>query len=103
MNWSAALKLGGHGGHMPPCIYGDLALGVRQKQAFCQAQRTTVGAMTSRERFISTMIEENQKAAGFEQIVQVQAKDDIVDSGALFAPPKDVAKPVAVIWIHGCE
>src|SRR5260370_20140568 len=45
---------------------------------------------------------DNQKAAGFaEQIVQVQTKDDIVDSGALFAPPKDVAKPVAVIWIHG--
>src|SRR5258707_4811346 len=45
---------------------------------------------------------DNQKAAGFaEQIVQVQTKDDIVDSGALFGPPKDVAKPVAVIWIHG--
>ena len=45
---------------------------------------------------------DNQKPAGFaEQIVQVQTKDDIVDSGALFAPPKDVAKPVAVIWIHG--
>lgn len=36
-----------------------------------------------------------------EQIVQVQSKDDIVDSGALFAPPKGVAKPIAVIWIHG--
>jgi hypothetical protein len=36
-----------------------------------------------------------------EQVVQVQTKDDIVDSGALFAPPRDVAKPVAIIWIHG--
>jgi dienelactone hydrolase len=36
-----------------------------------------------------------------EQIVQVQTTDDILDSGALFAPPKDVAKPVAVVWIHG--
>ena len=45
---------------------------------------------------------DNQKAAGFaEQVVQVHTKDDIVASGALFAPPKDVAKPVAVIWIHG--
>src|SRR5260370_32622464 len=45
---------------------------------------------------------DDQRAAGFaEQIVQVQTKDDIVDSGALFGPPKDVAKPVAVIWIHG--
>jgi pimeloyl-ACP methyl ester carboxylesterase len=44
----------------------------------------------------------NQKAAAFaEQIVEVQAKDDIVDSGALFAPPKDAAKSLAVIWIHG--
>ena len=45
---------------------------------------------------------DNQKAAGFaEQIVQVQTKDDIVDSGALFAPPKGAAKPFAIIWIHG--
>ena len=45
---------------------------------------------------------DNQKAAGFaEQIVQVQTKDDIVDSGVLFTPPKGLAKPFAVIWIHG--
>lgn len=45
---------------------------------------------------------DSQKAPAFsEQIVQVQTKDDIVDSGVLFAPPKDVAKPIAVIWIHG--
>lgn len=45
---------------------------------------------------------DNQKAGKFvEQLVQVQAKDDIVDSGALFAPPKNIAKPIAVIWIHG--
>jgi hypothetical protein len=45
---------------------------------------------------------DNQKATAFaEQIVEVQAKDDIVDSGTLFAPPKDVAKSLAVIWIHG--
>jgi pimeloyl-ACP methyl ester carboxylesterase len=37
-----------------------------------------------------------------EQLVHVQTKDDIADSGALFAPsPKDVAKPIAIIWIHG--
>lgn len=36
-----------------------------------------------------------------EQIVQVQTKDDIVDSGALFTPPKGVATPIAVVWIHG--
>ncbi len=45
---------------------------------------------------------ENQKAGKFaEQLVDVQSKDDIVDAGALFAPPKDVAKPIAVIWMHG--
>jgi len=36
-----------------------------------------------------------------EELVHVQTKDDIADSGALFAPPKDVTKPIAVIWIHG--
>jgi hypothetical protein len=36
-----------------------------------------------------------------ERIVQVQTKDDITDSGAVFAPPKNIAKPFAVIWIHG--
>ena len=36
-----------------------------------------------------------------EQVVHVQTKDDIVDSGALFIPPKDKAKPIAIIWIHG--
>ena len=36
-----------------------------------------------------------------EELVHVQTKDDIADSGALFAPPKKIAKPIAVIWIHG--
>src|SRR5215831_177734 len=43
----------------------------------------------------------NQKArevAG--QIFQVQTKDDIVDSGAIFTPPKDAAKPIAVPTQH---
>jgi dienelactone hydrolase len=36
-----------------------------------------------------------------ERIVQVQTKDDVTDSGAVFTPPKTIAKPFAVIWIHG--
>jgi pimeloyl-ACP methyl ester carboxylesterase len=36
-----------------------------------------------------------------ERIVQVQSKDDVADAGALFSPPNNVARPVAVIWIHG--
>jgi pimeloyl-ACP methyl ester carboxylesterase len=36
-----------------------------------------------------------------EQLVHVQTKDDIADSGALFAPPRDLVKPIAIIWIHG--
>jgi pimeloyl-ACP methyl ester carboxylesterase len=36
-----------------------------------------------------------------ERIVQVQTKDDVTDSGAVFTPPKNVRKPLAVIWIHG--
>jgi pimeloyl-ACP methyl ester carboxylesterase len=44
---------------------------------------------------------DHQEAREFtEQLVQVQSKDDIVDSGALFAPPKD-GKPIAVIRTHG--
>ena len=45
---------------------------------------------------------ENQRAGKFpEQLVYVRSKDDIVSAGAIFAPPKDGAKPVAVLWIHG--
>jgi len=36
-----------------------------------------------------------------EQIVYVRAKDDIVNGGVLFAPPKNSVKPIAIIWIHG--
>src|SRR5260370_22655045 len=36
-----------------------------------------------------------------EQLVYARTKDDIVDSGAIFIAPKDSAKPIAVIWIHG--
>lgn len=38
-----------------------------------------------------------------ERIVQVQTKDDITDSGAVFTPSKNIAKPIAVIWIHGAS
>jgi pimeloyl-ACP methyl ester carboxylesterase len=45
---------------------------------------------------------DNRKPVEFaEQVVHVQTKDDIVDSGVLFTPPKDEAKPIAIIWIHG--
>ena len=44
----------------------------------------------------------DQKAGEIpERIVQVQSKDDVADAGALFTPLKNVAKPIAVIWIHG--
>jgi len=36
-----------------------------------------------------------------EQIVYVRSQDDIISGGAIFTPPKDAAKPVAIIWIHG--
>ncbi len=60
-----------------------------------------IGAALPKERSVAAEAD-NQKAGKFaEQIVQVECKDDIVDSGVLFAPPKDVAKPIAVVWIHG--
>lgn len=36
-----------------------------------------------------------------EQLVYVRSEDDIVNGGAIFAPPKDWARPIAVIWVHG--
>ena len=38
-----------------------------------------------------------------ERIVQVQTKDNVTDSGAVFSPPKNISKPWAVIWIHGAS
>jgi len=36
-----------------------------------------------------------------EQIVYVRTDDDLVQAGVMFTPAKDLAKPVAVVWIHG--
>jgi pimeloyl-ACP methyl ester carboxylesterase len=36
-----------------------------------------------------------------EELVYVQANDGIVNGGAMFRPPKESAKPIAIIWIHG--
>jgi pimeloyl-ACP methyl ester carboxylesterase len=36
-----------------------------------------------------------------EELVYVRSQDDIVNVGAMFTPPKDLAKSIAVIWIHG--
>src|SRR5215831_14955145 len=36
-----------------------------------------------------------------EQLVYVRTQDDILESGAIFTAPKDSAKPVAIILIHG--
>jgi pimeloyl-ACP methyl ester carboxylesterase len=36
-----------------------------------------------------------------EELVFTRAKDDILDSGAIFSPPNELAKPIAIIWIHG--
>jgi pimeloyl-ACP methyl ester carboxylesterase len=36
-----------------------------------------------------------------EEIVYVRSRDNIVSGGAIFTAPRDSAKPVAIIWIHG--
>ena len=36
-----------------------------------------------------------------EQLVHVRSEDGIINGGAIFAPPKESAKPIAIIWIHG--
>ena len=45
---------------------------------------------------------ENQTPGKFpEQIVYIRSKDDVVNGGVLFTPPKGSAKPLAIIWVHG--
>jgi len=36
-----------------------------------------------------------------EELVYVRSEDDIINGGAIFTPPKSLAKPIAIIWIHG--
>ena len=36
-----------------------------------------------------------------EELVYVRSSDDIINGGAIFAPPKAQAKPTAVLWVHG--
>jgi pimeloyl-ACP methyl ester carboxylesterase len=36
-----------------------------------------------------------------EELVYAESSDGIVNEGAIFSPPKDSAKPIAIIWIHG--
>jgi pimeloyl-ACP methyl ester carboxylesterase len=45
---------------------------------------------------------ENQRRGSFpEQLVFVRSKDDVVSGGALFTAPKETARPIAIVWIHG--
>jgi pimeloyl-ACP methyl ester carboxylesterase len=36
-----------------------------------------------------------------EELVHVRSEDGIPNGGAIYTPPKNVAKPIAIIWIHG--
>jgi len=36
-----------------------------------------------------------------EELVQVRTSDGFTQGGAIFAVPKESAKPLAVIWVHG--
>ena len=36
-----------------------------------------------------------------EQVVFARSQDDIVSGGMMFSPPRDSAKTLAIIWIHG--
>lgn len=45
---------------------------------------------------------ENQKPGKFpEELVFVRSKDDVVSGGVVFKSPKEMAKPIAIVWIHG--
>jgi pimeloyl-ACP methyl ester carboxylesterase len=46
--------------------------------------------------------DKNESAGKFtEEIVYAQSEDGITNGGVLFVPPRDSAKPIAVIWVHG--
>ncbi len=50
----------------------------------------------------SALRPERMSAGKFpEQLVYVRSSDDIVDAGAIFTSPKESARPLVVIWIHG--
>src|SRR5207249_1970046 len=36
-----------------------------------------------------------------EELVYVRSKDDIINGGMIFNAPRNRARPIAVIWIHG--
>ena len=36
-----------------------------------------------------------------EKLVYARSRDDLVDAGAIFLPPQELSKSVAVLWIHG--
>lgn len=36
-----------------------------------------------------------------EQLIYVRSGDDIVNGGAMFTPPADASRNIAIIWIHG--
>jgi pimeloyl-ACP methyl ester carboxylesterase len=45
---------------------------------------------------------EDQRRGTFpEELVFVRSKDDVVSGGVVFTPPKEVTKPIAIVWIHG--
>jgi pimeloyl-ACP methyl ester carboxylesterase len=45
---------------------------------------------------------ENQKPGKFpEEVVFARSNDDVVSGGVLFTAPKQAAKPMAVVWLHG--
>jgi pimeloyl-ACP methyl ester carboxylesterase len=45
---------------------------------------------------------EDQKPGSFpEQLVFVRSLDDVVSGGVLFTCPKQLSKPLAIVWVHG--
>jgi pimeloyl-ACP methyl ester carboxylesterase len=36
-----------------------------------------------------------------EQLVFSKSSDDVLNAGLMFAPKKELAKPIAIIWVHG--
>jgi pimeloyl-ACP methyl ester carboxylesterase len=72
-----------------------------RRRAVTAMLAAAMGVASSMGKSRATAADSREVGKLLGQIVTVRTKDDIVDSGALFAPPKEIAKPIAIIWIHG--
>jgi len=71
----------------------------RRVPRVCATALAVIGIFLSGHEHARARAQTSGKAV--EEIVHVRADDGITNAGAFFSPAKDVAKPIAMIWVHG--